>query len=239
MLQRSFRKIPISKERANDPSIREAAQSLESVKTFNGYVVDGIGFGKIMVFLLFASQYSKYADYTAGYWPMCIIVPNGAVFGQWVDVIWIYFRDLHLIISNDDKLSEIKFLNNWVSSIVMREALKSLDNWPERLKYVFDTKDSRAAMTIFITPYNTYKDRTVDTAYKKTKDKDINKLSKDNSSKDKLSKAKKKHSYDEEPVFINRWAGRFSLTINDEGYCLRYIITKTFASVYQLRAPIN
>ena len=232
MLQRSLGKIPISEERANDPSIREAAQSLESVKTFGGYVVDGTGFGKTMASLLFASQYGKYAEHTAGYRPMCIIVPNGAVFGQWVDAIWTHFRDLHLIISNDDKPSETKFMNNWVSSTAMREAPKSLDNWPERLKYVFDTKDPRAAMTVFVTPYDTHKDRTVDTAYKKTKDKDT-------ASKDKSSKAKKRHGHDEEPVFTSRWAGRFSLTINDEGHRLRHTMTKTFASVYQLRAPIN
>ncbi|KAK0516090.1 hypothetical protein JMJ35_002124 [Cladonia borealis] len=119
-----------------------------------------------MASLLFAGQYGKYADHTAGYRPMCIIVPNGAVFGQWVDAIWMRLRDLHLIISNDDKPSETKFLNNWVSSTAMREAPKSLDNWPERLKYDFDTKDPRAAMTVFVTPYDTHKDRTVDTAYK-------------------------------------------------------------------------
>lgn len=71
MLQRSLRKIAISEERANDPSIREAAQFLRSVKTFGGYVVEGTGFRKTMVALLFASQYGKYADHTAGYRPMC------------------------------------------------------------------------------------------------------------------------------------------------------------------------
>ena len=99
----------------------------------------------------------------------------------------------------------------------MREAPKSLDNWPERLKYIFDTKDPRAAMTVFVTPNDTHKDRTVDTAYKKTKDKDTDKSSKGNSSKDKSNKAKKRHGHDEEPVFTSRWAGHFSLTINDEG----------------------
>ena len=71
ILQPSLGKIPIPEERANDPSIHEAAQSLESVKTFGGYVVDGTGFGKTMAALLFASQYGKYADHTAGYQPMC------------------------------------------------------------------------------------------------------------------------------------------------------------------------
>lgn len=169
MLQRSLGKIPVSAERGKDAQIADAVESLESVRTYGGYLGDGTGFGKTMTALLFASYFAKYADHSNGHRPMIIITPNGAVFGQWIDVMWRRSKDLTVIISNDDKPPNTRYLKHWVSSTAMREAPKSMNNWPEHLQYVFDPNDPRASKTVFVTPYDTHKDRTIETTWKKAK----------------------------------------------------------------------
>ena len=163
MMQRSTGAIPVSPERASLPEVAAARERLISIQTFGGWLVDATGFGKTITCLLFVSQWALYSDHSKGHKPILIVVPNGAVFAQWCETLWEHFRDLLLIISNDVKPAESKYLNNWVSSTAMREAPLKVDNWPEHLRYVFDTEDPRASRTVFVTPWDTHKERTMDT----------------------------------------------------------------------------
>ena len=138
MLQMSNGCIPIAAERAQDPGVAKAYDSLKSVKTYGGYLVDVTGFGKIETALLFACQQALYADHSSGHRPQLVVAPNGAVLNQWQKQIADFFGDVSLIISNDDRPSEARFLHNWVSSTAMREAPNKLDNWPVHLRYVWD-----------------------------------------------------------------------------------------------------
>ena len=157
MLQRSTGGIPVSEERARDPKVASACRSLDSVCTFGGYLVDVTGMGKTDTALGFASQYAlygKHVDHSDGHRPILITTPNGAVFSKWVEKIFHHYLDLTLVISNDDRPSDAKFLKNWVSSTAMREAPHKLDNWPDHLRYVFNTNDPRASKkkvyTVFV-----------------------------------------------------------------------------------------
>ena len=92
---------------------------------------------------------------------MLIVVPNGAVFSQWQEKIWSKFQDSTLIISNEDKPSDPKFLSNWVSTTAMRVAPAQLDKWPVHLRYIFDVKDARASKTVILSPYDSHASRTM------------------------------------------------------------------------------
>lgn len=232
MLQRSLGYIPISPERATDEEISTATKSLDSICTQGGYLVDSTDFGKTMTALLFANYYAEYADHSTGHRPISIITPNGAVLGQWVDIKCRHFRGLTPILSCDDRPPQPKYLSNWVSSTAMREAPGCLDQWPPDLEYVFDTKDPRASKTVIITPYDTHKERTLMTTWKKTKKAKVDKG-------DEQAKGKRKKHYDEEPIFESKWRGRYSLVIADEGHRIRHPDTKTFASISKLEAPVN
>lgn len=229
MMQRSTGGIPVSPERASLPDVAEACKRLTSIQTFGGWLVDATGFGKTITCLLFVSQWALYSDHSQGHKPTLIVVPNGAVFAQWCEAIWDHFRDIELIISNDIKPAEAKYMNNWVSSTAMREAPSKVDNWPEHLRYVFDTKDPRASRTVFVTPWDTHKERTMDTDWVPTTKK----------SKKPQSKKNKKRHQDEEPVFVTRWKGFWGLLIADEAHRLRHMLTKTFVSISQLEIPVN
>lgn len=231
MMQRSTGGIPVSPERAQDPEVAAAQIRLRSIRTYGGWLVDATGFGKTNTCLLFLSQWALYGDHKNGHKPTLIVVPNGAVFSQWCEAIWEHFRDLRLIISNDTKPAESKYLNSWISSTAMREAPTSLEKWPESLKYVFDPKDPRASRTVFVTPWDTHKDRTMVTEY-------ITSSQKVGESRGKKKKRKKSYA-EEEPVFTTRWKGFWGLLIADEAHRLRHIMTKTYESIAQLDIPVN
>ena len=128
MVQRSYGKIPVSESRAVIPKVKEACDSLRSIRTFGGYLVDVTGFGKTDTALAFASFHALYGDHSNGHRPTLIVTPNGTVYNQWVKKIYDKYHDLNLIISNDHKPSDAKYIMNWVSSTAMREAPNKLDN---------------------------------------------------------------------------------------------------------------
>lgn len=244
MLQRSTGGIPVSEERAQDPEVASACLSLESVCTFGGYLVDVTGMGKTDTALGFASQYAlygRYANHSDGHRPMLITTPNGAVFSQWVDKIFHNYQDLTLIISNDDKPSDAKFLKNWVSSTAMREAPHKLDNWPDHLRYVFNINDSRASKVVIISPFDSHSARTMDVTYRKPyavpTEKVAGRRRRARRAVASRTKAHKDHQ-GEVPVFTTKWKGRFSVVICDEGHRVRHVMTKIHASIQQLGAKI-
>ena len=110
MIQRSMGGVPVPDGKENDPDVLAAVQRLKSIRTLEGYLFDGTGFGKTITALAFTSLYALYGDHSDGHRPILIVVPNGAVFSQWVDAIWEHFCNLRVIISNDDKPSDSKFL---------------------------------------------------------------------------------------------------------------------------------
>ena len=215
----------------SSPEVKETEAQLQSIVTKYGLLVASIGLGKTIVTRVSPCQYALHGDHSEGHRPSLVVVPNGAVFSQWVDTLWDHFRDVTLIISNDDKPPDARYMRNWVSSTAMREAPKSLDNWPEHLRYIFDPNDARASKVVVVTPYDTHKERTVATEWVTSK------------KKEKRRKWKKRpkeaeHTY-ERPIFTSRWKGVFGMVICDEGHRCRHVLTKTSTSIRMLEAPIN
>ena len=112
MLQRIYGQVPVDTERAKDPEVTIASNKLKSVKTDGGYLVDVTGFGKTDTACLFLCQHALYGDHSAGHRPALIVVPNGVVFSQWQGKLFDKFPDLTLIVSNDEKPSKTKYLQN-------------------------------------------------------------------------------------------------------------------------------
>lgn len=231
MLQRSTGGIPLSQERAQNHEVASACLSLESIYTFSDYLVDITGIEKTDTALGFVSQctlYSRYADHSDVHRLMLITTPNDAVFSQWVDKISYHYQDLTLIISNDDRPSDAKFLKNWVSSTAMREAPHKLENWPDHLRYVFNTDDPRASKVVIVSPFDCHSARTMDVTYRRRARRAVASR----------IEAHKGHQ-GEVQVFTTKWKGRFSVVSSDEGYRVRHVITKIHASIEQLEAKIH
>ena len=245
MLQRSYGYVPVDSVRANDPEVAKACESLNSVKTGGGYLVDVTGFGKTDTACLFVSQHALYSGHSTGHRPTLIVVPNGAVFSQWQGKIYEKFPDLTLIVSNDDRPSEAKYLQSWVSSTAMREAPSKLDNWPADLKYVFDPKDPRASKVVILTPYDSHSARTVGIDWvHKTEEVRSSAMAlpntKTKSKREKRAEMKSREGYaDCEPVFVSKWKGVFCMVILDEGHKVRHPMTKVHASILLLDASIH
>lgn len=228
MAQRSTGGPIIGEDRQSSAELDEAKSELESLTTGGGYLVDSTGLGKTITALLFVSQFALHHDHKGVHRPTLITVPNGAVFSQWVDTIWEHFQDLNVIISNDDKPMDAKYAQNWISSTAVREAPKNLDQWPEDLRYVFDTTDPRASRTVIVSPYDTHKDRTVMVKW----------VMKTKGVRGHKKRSKRKHR-DEVAKFTSRWKGIFAMVICDEGHRIRHVETKTYASIKLLEASIN
>ena len=167
MLQRSTGGVPVSSQRAAIADIAEAQNKLRSIRSFGGFLVDVTELGKTDTSLGFASQYTLYADHGHCHKPLLIVVPNGAVFSQWSEKIYDHYKDLMLIISNDSKPSEAKFLKDWVSATAMREAPDKLNNWPTHFQFIFNTEDPRASKAVILSPYYSHALRTVETSHRK------------------------------------------------------------------------
>ncbi|KAL8841352.1 MAG: hypothetical protein Q9170_000983 [Blastenia crenularia] len=245
MLQRSYGYIPVDKARAEDSEVAKACESLKSIKTGGGFLVDATGFGKTDTACLFAAQHGLYGDHSNGHKPMLLVVPNGAVFGQWASKLRSQFPSLNLIISNEDRPSETKYLSSWVSSTAMREAPEKLDNWPAHLRYVFDTSDPRASKTIVLTPYDSHSSRTVGIEWVDKHDPAkkaamaVPALKGKYLKREKAKMRQEAEANEKEPIFVSRWKGRFRCVILDEGHKVRHPITKLHASILLLEADIN
>ena len=246
MLQRSTGVIPVSEERAQDPEVASACLIPEPICTFGGYLADVIGMGKTDTALGFASLYALYgrhADHSDSHRPMLITTPNGAVFSQWVDKSFHHYQDLTLIISNDDRPSDAKFLKNWISSAAMREAPHKLDNWPDHLRYVFNTNDASASKVVLISPFDSHAARTMDVTFRKPSDVPTEKVAgrrRRRARRAVASRTKAHKSHEGEvPVFTSKWKGRFSVVNCNEGHRVRHVVTKIHASIQQPGAKIH
>lgn len=238
MVQRSYGKIPVSESRAGIPEVKKACDTLRSIRTFGGYVVDVTGFGKTDVALAFASFHALYGDHSDGHRPTLIVTPNGAVYNQWVKKIYDNYHDLNLIISNDDKPSDAKYLLNWVSSTAMREAPIKLDNWPAHLRYIFDHTNPEASKAVIISPFDSHSGRTMNTVW--TASTSGVRTKKKRSARQAIAKTKDRKDHPgEEPLFVTKWRGRFGVVLCDEGHKIRHIVTKIHASIHQLEAKVN
>ena len=220
MLQRTLRKIPLTDKFTNQLKMQEIVKELESIKTSAGILIDIMGFRKTYMTLLFLSYYALYTPHTHmnGTLDHCLIiciVLSGIILNQWQTVIVKYFPHLHLIIGQGDQLTDKKYAQRWVSSLAMWEALKSLANWPQHLRAMFDSKNPQASRTILLTSYETWAARSMSVKKRKTK-------------KGKWQK-----------VFTSRWVSIFKVVILDEGHKLRHPWMKLHVSVYQLNALVH
>lgn len=173
-------------------------------------MVDVTGMGKTDESLLFLSLYALYGDHSDGHRPALIITPNGAVFNQWVTKIFDIYRDLTIIISNDDRPSDSRFIKNWVSSTAMREAPLRLDNWPEHLRFVFDTKDPRASKIVIISPFDSHSSRRMEVVYvPKSTLQDKKTTTSQRAARSKTKRGKKNPL--EEGIYVSKWKGRFGV----------------------------
>ena len=76
MVQRSYGKIPVSESRAVIPEVNEACDSLGSIRTFGGYMVDVTGFWKTDTGLALASFCALDGDHSDGHRPTLIVRPK-------------------------------------------------------------------------------------------------------------------------------------------------------------------
>ncbi|KAL8976770.1 MAG: hypothetical protein Q9205_007295 [Flavoplaca limonia] len=245
MIARSHGGVPVAKDRLNDPAVAAAAAALECIKTSGGFLSDVTGLGKTDETMLAVSYNALYGDHSAGHKPHLITVPNGAVFSQWQHKIWSDYRDLQLIISNDERPSEAKFQECWVSSTAMREAPASLKNWPESLRYIFDPKDPRASRVVILTPYDSHVARTVAIKWVDKSHPDRKnalalpyRSARSRKKLEKERKARQKELEFQEPVFTSKWKDVFESVWLDEGHRIRHAMTKTNASILLLNCKI-
>ena len=202
-------------------------------------MVDVTGFGKTDTALAFASFHALYGDHSDGHRPTLIVTPNGAVFNQWVKKIYDKYHDLNLIISNDDKPSDAKYLMSWVSSTAMREAPIKLDNWPAHLRYIFDPANPQASKAVIVSPFDSHSGRTIETVWTAR----VRTNKKGSAAHRAVAKTKRRQDpedhLDEEPEFVTKWKGRFGVVLCDEGHKVRHVMTKLHASLHQLEAKVN
>jgi hypothetical protein len=69
MLQRSRGMMLIPTELAEKLKVKEAVRKLDSIRTYVGFVVDTMGFGKTFTVLAFLNLYARYAKPISGYRP--------------------------------------------------------------------------------------------------------------------------------------------------------------------------
>lgn len=93
-----------------------------------------------------------------------VVVPNGALFTQWIDAFSDHFRDLWSFQMMNDS-TDSKYLQDWISPTAVRKAPFSLDKWPQNLQYGLDTKKAKASNVVIISPYDTHKERTSETQW--------------------------------------------------------------------------
>ncbi|KAL8646788.1 MAG: hypothetical protein Q9210_005932 [Variospora velana] len=243
IIQRTYGGIPVPEERRVIPEVAVALDALKSIKTSGGFLADVTGLGKTDEALLALSWCAVYGDHSHGHRPHLITTPNGAVFAQWAEKIWQDYRDVQLIISNDERPSDQKYQDCWVSSTAMREAPADLRNWPEHLRYIFDPADPRASRAVILTPYDSHMARTVglvwvdkDSAERKEALALPDQTFKSRKKLRQEKKARAKELYHQEPIFVSRWKGIFEFVWLDEGHRIRHAITKTHASILLLEA---
>lgn len=92
MMQRSWRAIPLNWEGAEDTSLINTVNYLLSIKTFGGFIVDTIGFGKMFTVLLFLAYQACCAALNIlsnqeSHRPTLYLVPGGVNLHQWASVI--------------------------------------------------------------------------------------------------------------------------------------------------------
>jgi hypothetical protein len=215
MLQRSCGTVPITAQFIQDEAICKAASDLKSCRTWGGFVLDTMGFGKTYMALLFLNYYAMHARPTNGYRPHLIVVPSGIVLDQWIKAIYDAFPDLTLILAHGERPHAAKYAQNWISATAMREAPASLTNFPSHLTYIFDKSNPTAAKTVLLTSPETLQSRTLQkTVYM-----------------DNRGKQRKKYS--------SRFEGIFEVVLLDEGHRFRYTWTRIYAAVKHLNADIH
>ena len=245
MIQRSYGHIPVDSERLKDPAVAAAASKMHCIKTSGGFLGDVTGLGKTDETMLAVSYNALYGEHADGHKPHLITMPNGAVFSQWQNKIWSDYQDLQLIISNDERPSEAKFQDCWVSSTAMREAPASLKNWPQILRYTFDPKDPRASKVVILTPYNSHVARTVAVQWVDKNHADRKNAlalpyrnTKFRKTLENERKARKTDLRYQEPIFTSKWKDVFESVWLDEGHRIRHAMTKTNASILLLNCKI-
>ncbi|KAL8834745.1 MAG: hypothetical protein Q9170_003622 [Blastenia crenularia] len=244
ILQRMYGTIPVGKDRSKLQDVARAVMQLESIRTCGGFLADITGLGKTDESLLALSWSAVYGDHTDGHRPHLAVVPNGTVFNQWQEKIWNDYRDLTLIVSNDNKPSDHRFAENWVSSTAMREAPDTLRNWPSHLKYIFDKTDPRSSKVVILTPYDSHATRTIALDWVDKKDpKRTEALALPDHNSDSRERIKRERTkrpevlQSQEPIFRSKWKGIFECIWLDEGHKIRHAITRINASILLLDAP--
>ena len=146
-------------------------ESLQSVQTFDGFVVDTMGLGKIYLALLFFVFQACFLSANLVpnqtiYKPTLCIVPSEIVLHQWKEAIE-KFPTLILIIAYGER--QLSTRSNWISATAMRETPLILQFWLPHLRYVFNQTNSDAAKVVILTLYKTFAIQTLKTKVQKTK----------------------------------------------------------------------
>lgn len=197
--------------------------------THGGILGDGTGMGKTRTAGLFMTAFSEYtARQSKTHRPMLLLAPSGPLFKQWQDDVYHRFPGLQIIVGNDDKPTSEHMRPYWVSKAAMEAAPHDLSQWPEHLKYVFDTQDPRASRTLFMVPYETWTIRSLEKGWEEPNE--TNKWQaewSDDHQKDMIVK------------YTTRFQDVFGAVICDEGHRLRHDFTNLHVSVEGLKSPVN
>ena len=159
MLQRTCGKIPLPPNAID--RIKELVDSMESIRTFGGLVVDATGFGKTLLRLLFLSLRNKLVKFEEPYKPTMVVAPSGVVLAQWITAINTHFPRLAFVVGYGDKPPSSYLADRWVSGPAMRAAPSCMKLWLKKYRYAFKQDDTKTASLVILTTYATFTARTL------------------------------------------------------------------------------
>lgn len=219
MMMRSWGRIPLCPDRTGNQALIAACDRLESVRTFGGFLVDTMGFGKTFTSLLFLSYQAlcsaqKLLPGQTAYKPTLCVVPSGLVLFQWIEAIE-RFPDLVLIVGHGERPQSSNSRRWWISATAMREAPANLKHWPKHLQYVFNQSDPRAASVVVLSSYETFASRTIVVH------------------REQFKSGRIKKNYE------SKWKDIIGTVLMDEGHRLRHTYTKYHHSIRCLSANVH
>lgn len=84
-----------------------------------------------------------------------ILLSNNIVLNQWFQNLFDWFSNVKMIICHEQKVTQIKHADIWISINAIKQASKTLNNWSKKFRYIFDEFNSNAFKTIILFIYDT------------------------------------------------------------------------------------
>ncbi|KAI1332831.1 P-loop containing nucleoside triphosphate hydrolase protein [Xylariaceae sp. FL0255] len=215
---------------SNISTVGDAQNShkLAGPKYFGGILADSMGLGKTLITtalldLLVRKElhdaevaiYDEQADGQAekkvkrrGHHPILLVAPNVAVLTQWIEEICNICNES--VIETIIVASNIRDESSSYGERVIRLARNDFLAWPDRLDYVWNDQDIRAAKSIILVTLDVWSNRTMTTTQ--------------------MEDGKKQHKSS-----FTELGREFSLVIVDEAHKLKNANTRYWRSVYHIR----